>query len=155
LGAEQFHGNLFSRDLQLSGSVTLAILVGRTTSYHSQLEQARAPVFSFALMVYLLFSLKTFFKLVVVGPVENVEKLLKALLCLDLRQYCPVENLWKKQPTFPQGIYTYESFPPILRTFHRFSTEFSTEIRQFSTGKFYLKILNEVLLTALIISFIL
>jgi hypothetical protein len=46
-------------------------------------------------MVYLLFSLKLFFKVVLVGPVENVEKLLKALPCLSLNQYCPVENLWK------------------------------------------------------------
>ena len=35
-------------------------------------------------MVNLLFSLKIFFKVVVVGPVENVEKLLKALSCPDL-----------------------------------------------------------------------
>ncbi|MEP0872596.1 hypothetical protein NDA01_22525 [Trichocoleus desertorum AS-A10] len=79
-----------------SGGCDLSNLGGRTTSYHSQLEQARAPIFSFALIVYLLFSLKLFFKVVVVGPVENVEKLLKALSCLDLNQYCPVENLWKK-----------------------------------------------------------
>ena len=45
-----------------------------------------------------------------------------------------VENLWKTQVFFPQGIYTKLTLPPKSHSFPQIVQEFSTEIHKFSTN---------------------
>jgi hypothetical protein len=58
---------------------------------------------AFALLkIYCLFKILKI--VVIVGAVETVEKILNCLSGKVLNPDPPVENLWKKQPSFPQAV---------------------------------------------------